>query len=292
MDKEKDKGEFTQAVIKLVLAIFSLVLAIILVFMVGKYVVQNFENDNIKKEFELQETVVPTLENITLHLDEDGETEATQEQEAEVVEPISEEAALEIYLSQGQKQYDHEGLKAVNADYCGWLDIPGTSISYPVVRSADNVEYLTRSFEGKRRSSGSIFVDANIGDIKKTKNLLIHGHNMKSGSMFAMLPSYKNISYYNKHPFIYLYTPDETMVYQVISAYTLKHDANEEVAYQGVFADNDDFSNFVSGLLNRSVIDTNVGDIDDEQILTLSTCVNHSTSRFIVHAVRFPLEQY
>lgn len=288
MDKGKNKSELTQAIIKLMFAIFSLILAIILVFMVGKYVIQNFENNSIKKEFELQETIAPTLENITLHVDEENDTAEVQEQEIE--EPISEEAALEIYLAQGQKQYNHEGLKAVNSDYCGWLDIPGTSISYPVVRSEDNVEYLTRSFEGKKRSSGSIFVDANIRDIKKTRNLVIHGHNMKSGSMFAMLPSYKNISYYNKHPFIYLYTPDETMVYQVISAYTLKHDANEEVAYQGVFADNEDFKNFVSGLLNRSVIDTNVDGIDEEQILTLSTCVNHSTSRFIVHAVRFPLE--
>lgn len=288
MDKGKNKSELTQAIIKLMFAIFSLILAIILVFMVGKYVIQNFENNSIKKEFELQETIAPTLENITLHVDEENDTAEVQEQEIE--EPISEEAALEIYLAQGQKQYNHEGLKAVNLDYCGWLDIPGTSISYPVVQSEDNVEYLTRSFEGKKRSSGSIFVDANIRDIKKTRNLVIHGHNMKSGSMFAMLPSYKNISYYNKHPFIYLYTPDETMVYQVISAYTLKHDANEEVAYQGVFADNEDFKNFVSGLLNRSVIDTNVDGIDEEQILTLSTCVNHSTSRFIVHAVRFPLE--
>lgn len=288
MDKGKNKSELTQAIIKLMFAIFSLILAIILVFMVGKYVIQNFENNCIKKEFELQETIAPTLENITLHVDEENDTAEVQEQEIE--EPISEEAALEIYLAQGQKQYNHEGLKAVNSDYCGWLDIPGTSISYPVVQSEDNVEYLTRSFEGKKRSSGSIFVDANIRDIKKTRNLVIHGHNMKSGSMFAMLPSYKNISYYNKHPFIYLYTPDETMVYQVISAYTLKHDANEEVAYQGVFADNEDFKNFVSGLLNRSVIDTNVDGIDEEQILTLSTCVNHSTSRFIVHAVRFPLE--
>lgn len=288
MDKGKNKSELTQAIIKLMFAIFSLILAIILVFMVGKYVIQNFENNSIKKEFELQETIAPTLENITLHVDEENDTAEVQEQEIE--EPISEEAALEIYLAQGQKQYNHEGLKAVNSDYCGWLDIPGTSISYPVVQSEDNVEYLTRSFEEKKRSSGSIFVDANIRDIKKTRNLVIHGHNMKSGSMFAMLPSYKNISYYNKHPFIYLYTPDETMVYQVISAYTLKHDANEEVAYQGVFADNEDFKNFVSGLLNRSVIDTNVDGIDEEQILTLSTCVNHSTSRFIVHAVRFPLE--
>ena len=54
MDKGKNKSELTQAIIKLMFAIFSLILAIILVFMVGKYVIQNFENNSIKKEFELQ----------------------------------------------------------------------------------------------------------------------------------------------------------------------------------------------------------------------------------------------
>lgn len=150
MDKKKNKSELAQTIIKLMFAIFSLILAIILVFMVGKYVIQNFENDSIKKEFELQETIAPTLENITLDIDVDDDRSEVQEEEIE--EPISEEAALEIYLVQGQKQYNHEGLKAVNSDYCGWLDIPGTAISYPVVQSADNVEYLTRSFEGKKEA--------------------------------------------------------------------------------------------------------------------------------------------
>lgn len=287
MNREKPESA-KQAVIKLIFAVISLFLAIWLFVMVGKYVIQNFENENIKKQYELEETIVPTLEEIEIYTDsgETNKNESVQKSAAE--QAITKEEALQVYLNQGQKQYNHTGLIAVNSDYIGWLDIPETSISYPVVKSHDNVEYLTQSFEGNKRSSGAIFVDANIHDIKKTKNLVIHGHNMKSGSMFAMLPSYKNISYYNKHPFIYLYTPDETMVYQVISAYALKHDTNEEVAYQGTFSSDEEYQIFVDGLLDRSLIETGITDnIYDRQILTLSTCVNHSTSRFIVHAVRF-----
>lgn len=288
MNKEKAESSKLD-IIKLIFALISLFLAIWLFWMIGKYIIQNFENDGIKKQYELEETIAPTLEEIEIYTDnsaisETDEMESIQEKE----QAITQEEAVQIYLQQGQKQYDHTGLISVNSDYVGWLDIPGTSISYPVVQSHDNAEYLTTSFEGNKRSSGAIFVDANIRDIKETKNLLIHGHNMKSGSMFAMLPSYKNISYYNKHPFIYLYTPNETMVYQVISAYTLKHDINEEVAYQGTFNSDDEYQLFVDGLLNRSVIDTGITEgIYDRQILTLSTCVNHSTSRFVVHAIRF-----
>lgn len=205
MNREKPESA-KQAVIKLIFAVISLFLAIWLFVMVGKYVIQNFENENIKKQYELEETIVPTLEEIEIYTDsgETNKNESVQKSAAE--QAITEEEALQVYLNQGQKQYNHTGLIAVNSDYIGWLDIPETSISYPVVKSHDNVEYLTQSFEGNKRSSGAIFVDANIHDIKKTKNLVIHGHNMKSGSMFAMLPSYKNISYYNKHP-LYIYIP-------------------------------------------------------------------------------------
>ena len=76
-------------------------------------------------------------------------------------------------------------------------------------------------------------------------------------------------------------------VYQVISAYSLKHDANEEMAYQSNFQNESEFKNFVDSLLQRSFIKINADISYDRQILTLSTCVNHSSSRFIVHAIRF-----
>ena len=285
--KKHTHKKTTQSLIKLLFLILIVELTALLGYMLGRYVIQNFEYSKIAKKYELQETVAPTIGSEPKNLEE--ELQPTDEDENEE-DPISNEKALDIYLSQGQKVFDHNGLKTVNADYCGWIDIPGTPISYPVVKSKDNTEYLKMSFEGKKRSSGSIFVDANIRSIKNSKNLLIHGHNMKSGSMFASLPAYRGINYYNKHPFVYFYTPDETLVYQVISAYTLKHDANEETAYQDVFLSDSDYENFIKNIMNRSVIQTNVNAENGEQILTLSTCVNHSSSRFIVHAVRYPIK--
>ena len=37
---------------------------------------------------------------------------------------------------------DSEKLQDQNPDYLGWIYVPKTDISYPVVKSADNVDYL------------------------------------------------------------------------------------------------------------------------------------------------------
>lgn len=293
--KDEERGEIAGSIIRAGFAIASVFLAAYLIYMVGRYVIQDMENNKVRELYEVNETEMPTLADaaITLNIDTDvdgesmEETESTEEEEKEEVSPISQEDAVAIYLGQPLKQYDHAGLKEMNADYEAWLDIPGTKISYPVVHSKDNTEYLTRSFEGQKRSSGAIFIDANIGDIKRTMNLVIHGHNMKSGSMFATLPAYKDVSYYNLHPFVYLYTDEGPMVYQVISAYIFPDGMDEELVYGNGFRDQEEYKEFVDGVLERSMIDTQAEAVYDKQILTLSTCVNHSSSRFIVHAVRF-----
>ena len=47
-----------------------------------------------------------------------------------------------------------KGLQAVNPDVIGWIDIPGLSISYPVVQGTDNAYYLHHLFTGEYNSSG------------------------------------------------------------------------------------------------------------------------------------------
>lgn len=46
-------------------------------------------------------------------------------------QPLPEEAAALTEL-------DLDGLRAVNGDVIGWILIPGTELSYPVVQGADN----------------------------------------------------------------------------------------------------------------------------------------------------------
>lgn len=290
MHKKQKKFKISDF-IRLTAAAVSISCILYLSATVGEYMIQNKENDEVRQAYELSETVMPSP--IAPYFDSTGNSDDASIPDesanlaSEVNSPISQSYAVELYMQQPFKQYDHTGLSTQNSDYRLWLDIPGTSISYPVVQSHTNTDYLSRTFEGKRRASGAIFIDANITDIDEARNLLIHGHNMKSGSMFGTLPSYKNLSFYNKHPFVYLYLPNETRVYQVISAYTMPHNAKEEETYQDTFENDEEFKAFVDRLIQKSVIKTEVPIDYDRQILTLSTCVNKSTARFVVHAIRY-----
>ena len=232
---------------------------------------------------------MPVYINIDSDEDIAQEDEASMEESqiAQKVLAISKEQVKSIYLGQPLKTYDYSGLANENQDFRFWLDIPNTNISYPVVQSADNDEYLRKTFDGNKRSSGSIFIDANIRDYQKSKNLIIHGHNMKSGSMFGILPSYRNIDFYNRHPLIYLYTPSGVMVYQVFSCYTIPENIDETLVYRIAFETDEEYVSFLESLEQKSEIKTGVDLTSTRSLLTLSTCTNHGGSRFIVHALRY-----
>lgn len=66
-------------------------------------------------------------------------------------------------------QIDFEGLQAVNPDVIAWIDIPGLSISYPVVQGTDNAYYLHHLFTGEYNSSGSISQTAITGRILRIR---------------------------------------------------------------------------------------------------------------------------
>jgi len=84
-----------------------------------------------------------------------------------------------------------EHLISINPDYIGWLYIEGTRIDYPIVQSFNNHQYLTTTFEGQNNASGAIFMDSRIENGFNGFSLL-HGHNMRDGSMFADLFLFKN----------------------------------------------------------------------------------------------------
>ena len=79
----------------------------------------------------------------------------------------------------GYLKIDFEGLQAVNPDVIAWIDIPGLSISYPVVQGTDNAYYLHHLFTGEYNSSGSIFADWHNQQDFTDPNTIVYGHNMK-----------------------------------------------------------------------------------------------------------------
>ena len=83
-------------------------------------------------------------------------------------------------------------LHSQNSDCIAWIKIPGTGIDYPVMYKPDSKDYyIHRDFYGKSSSRGSLYL-SEICDIDRSDNLIIYGHNMKNGTMFAKLTRYKD----------------------------------------------------------------------------------------------------
>lgn len=106
---------------------------------------------------------------------------------------------------------DFESLRQINPDIVAWIKIEAAGIDYPVVQGEDNEHYLHYTFLGEANIAGSIFLDyRNKADLSDDK-IILYGHNMRDGSMFAAL---KNLEV-EEAPIAVLYTPEETLQYQL-----------------------------------------------------------------------------
>ena len=97
------------------------------------------------------------------------------------------------------RQFNFDKLKEQNNDFIGWIKIPNTKIDYPVLQTSDDF-YLNHDFHKKRSPLGSIFMDS-INKIND-KNIVLYGHHMKSGKMFAFINEYNKqelINYLKKN---------------------------------------------------------------------------------------------
>lgn len=103
--------------------------------------------------------------------------------------------------SQTEKKRNLKELLKQNSDCIGWINIPGTSVNYPVMHTPSNPQkYLRRDFYGNYSQSGVPFLDSrcNLSDT----NLIIYGHNMRNGTMFSDVKNYANTDFRNAHPLI------------------------------------------------------------------------------------------
>ena len=117
-------------------------------------------------------------------------------------------------------QIDYGALAAVNGDFTAVLHVPALSITYPVVKSKDNEDYLHKTFEGKVNFAGSIFLDANAKGSYDHKNTFIFGHNMKNGTMFGKLKYFlKDDQLANSNPYVFLCRPDGITRYRIFTYY-------------------------------------------------------------------------
>ena len=161
-----------------------------------------------------------------------------------------------------------------NPDCIGWIQIDGTLIDYPVMyRPADENYYLHRDFYGKYSANGCLFL-SELCDPETSDNLIIYGHHMNSGKMFAVLDRYKSIKFYREHTLISYNTLQGEETYQVISVFcTPVYTGRDFPYYTFTEAENAaDFQEYIQAVKGRSLYDTGISAVFGEKLLTLSTC--------------------
>ena len=180
-------------------------------------------------------------------------------------------------------EIDFKKLKQINNQVVGYLKVNGTNIEYPVVRAEDNNYYLKRNLDKKYNSGGWIFADYKNKFDGTDKNIVIYGHNMKDNSMFGSLKNILNEEWYNneENHLISFITEKEEQKYKVFSIYKIK---NEDYYINTEFKNNYEFINFTNKLKERSIKNFNIDVLEEDSILTLSTCANNNKYRIVLHA--------
>lgn len=187
-------------------------------------------------------------------------------------------------VSEKEKVKNFKKLQSINGEIVAWINVPHTNIDYPVLyHKGDTLHsqyYLYKNYEKNYSEYGSIFVDFRSQQNVKSKNVIMHGHHMMDGSMFANLLKYGKTSidmnFYKKSPTFTVTTPENgDEVYKIISVYKTTGDIKEKDFFnylQGDFTSDAEFMNYVYNIKARSLVNTPVDINENDTLVTLSTC--------------------
>ena len=189
---------------------FAVILAAVITAIVGLSFIGKKEEKNYE---ELRSEAVETTKETDADKKETEDIKETSRHETKETE----ENETPVY--EASMTIDHEKMKKVNSDYVCWINIPGTDISYPVVLPEDNDFYLHRTFEEKDYAyAGTLFIDAFSEKGLDQDNLIIYGHNMKNGTMFADVDQFSEKEFWNEHQDVDVYLEDREIRMTVVAS--------------------------------------------------------------------------
>ena len=181
---------------------------------------------------------------------------------------------------------DFDALLEINPDTIAWIRFDEPSIiNYPVVKSADNNEYLTKTFAENDNKLGAIFMDMRNSSDFSDRNTIIYGHHLNvSPDMFSRLHLYEDEEFCKEHPDFYIYTPDgKVRTYTVFSAGVVNAAADN---YDIEFASDEEFEQYIELCRESSNYQVDVDVNAQSQIISLSTCTgDQRDERFLLQGV-------
>ena len=195
-----------------------------------------------------------------------------------------------------------------NSDVRGWISFHSTGkkdfldIEYPIVyRDVEDTKnpYLKMDFDGNKNRNGTLYFDqSNRLESVRDKNraLIVYGHNMASGQMFAGLNQFLgSVNNARSAATLTMSTLFREDVYKVFAVVLVDESDNVKErrfnAWVTNFTSDVAFLDHVEAARARSLFDYPVDVAMDDQILVLSTCTGKTSAhvkdgRLIVMARR------
>lgn len=198
--------------------------------------------------------------------------EKKQQNDFEEIQEIVEDNTKEE--SDSENSIDLYNLYLINNDVVGWIRIEGTNINYPVMQNSEY--YLRRNIYKEYSTYGTPFL-ADYCNINLSDNLIIYGHHIKSGMMFADLDKYKSYDYYLNHKTIKLYKLQGTETieeeYKIISCFKTTVNKGGFKYYNFFNATSEaDYNSFLKQCRELSFYNTEDTAKYRDKLITLSTC--------------------
>lgn len=176
---------------------------------------------------------------------------------------------------QAQERFSvYQSMKKENGDMIGWIKIEGTNIDYPVMHTPDRKDYyLHRDFKQSKSSYGTPYLSEECRYEDPRSSLLISGHHMKNGSMFAALQNYTEKEYFLAHPYVQFDTMDEAGSYEVVTAFKLSASGDPSIWQDLLFPqDEGDFQKAWEKVKQQQFYDTGIELHEEDELLALLTC--------------------
>lgn len=191
-----------------------------------------------------------------------------------------------VHVSSYYTNYElvYNKLLELNSDTIGWLQVNNTKINYPVVQTSDNDYYLNHAFDKTTNGAGWVFADYRNDMDMISKNTIIYAHNVKKNNlMFGSLKDVLEDSWNSNSDNLKISfnIKGTTYYWQIFSIYTIAVTSDYLITD---FRSDYSFRQYIDKVTERSIKDFNIEILDEDKILTLSTCYNDANYRLVVHA--------
>lgn len=176
-----------------------------------------------------------------------------------------------------------------NNDMIGWLKADAFSdIDFPIVQR-DNSYYLDRDFYRRRNIAGTVFLDAGNCIMPQDQNLILHGHNMKNGTMFGKLSRLLERNVLLTAPFFRFSTLYDSQVYVPYAISVVSIDPSNARCVHLIaprFNSIEAQSGYVNAMRHFSAFNFPIQVEPDDRMLTLITCYGSKNDERLVLSLR------